>query len=97
MDNLIDRFSEGPVLFTAALLIGFMFGAAAQHSRFCLRAATIELSEYTLGPRMAIWLLAFFAAVLSVQISEDLADMTAQFITGNFKVTLAIDERPGTL
>ena len=45
-----------------------MFGAAAQHSQFCLRAATIELSEYTLGPRMAIWFLAFFAAVLSVQI-----------------------------
>ncbi len=68
MENLIDRFGEGPVLFTAALFIGFMFGAAAQHSRFCLRAATIELSEHTLGPRMAIWFLAFSAAVLSVQI-----------------------------
>jgi hypothetical protein len=68
LENLIDRFSEGSVLFTAALLIGFMFGAAAQHSQFCLRAATIELSESTLGPRMAIWFLAFFAAVLSVQI-----------------------------
>ena len=67
MENLIDRFGEGPVLFVAALLIGLIFGAAAQHSRFCLRAATIELSQQSLGPRMAVWFLAFNAAFLSVQ------------------------------
>jgi len=44
-----------------------LFGAAAQHSRFCLRAATLELSNRLLGPRLSVWLIAFCAAVLFVQ------------------------------
>lgn len=67
MENLIDTFGEGRVLFGFAVLIGMVFGAAAQHSRFCLRAATIEFSHNSWGGRIAIWFVAFCAAVLTVQ------------------------------
>ncbi|MCL4159054.1 UNVERIFIED_CONTAM: hypothetical protein GTU68_005385, partial [Idotea baltica] len=39
----------------------------AQHSRFCLRAATVEVAEGRFGSRLSIWLIAFSAAVLFVQ------------------------------
>lgn len=67
MEQLIDRFSEGGVLFAIALGVGFLFGAAAQHSRFCLRSATVEFSDRIWGSSIAIWFVAFCAAVLSVQ------------------------------
>jgi len=67
MEQLIDQYGEGPLLFAIALAVGFMFGAAAQHSRFCLRSATIEFTKGTWGSSLAIWLVAFSAAVLSVQ------------------------------
>ncbi|MCX7560397.1 YeeE/YedE family protein [Sulfitobacter sp. F26204] len=67
MENLIDTLGDGPVLFGLSCLIGILFGAAAQHSRFCLRAATIEFSQNIWGPRIAIWFVAFSAAVVSVQ------------------------------
>lgn len=69
MEDLIDRFGEAQLLFAAALFIGLVFGAAAQHSRFCLRAATVEFAQASLGPRIAIWFVAFSAAVASVQIA----------------------------
>lgn len=67
LEALIDTYGEGPVLMLAGAFVGLLFGAAAQHSRFCLRAATVEVAEGAFGPRLAIWLLAFCAAVLSVQ------------------------------
>lgn len=67
MEQLIDRFGEGPLLFTTALAVGVVFGAAAQHSRFCLRSATIEFSTGAWGSSIGIWLVAFCSAVLGVQ------------------------------
>lgn len=67
MDFLLDRFDEGALLFALALVIGIIFGAAAQHSRFCLRSATIEFSSGHWGKALSIWLVAFFSAVASVQ------------------------------
>ena len=67
LESLLDRFGDGAVLMAAGALVGLLFGAAAQHSRFCLRAATIDVSEGRLGPRLPIWLLSFCAAVLCVQ------------------------------
>ncbi|WP_227270890.1 YeeE/YedE family protein [Roseobacter weihaiensis] len=67
LEGLLDRFGDGAVLMMAGALVGFIFGAAAQHSRFCLRAATVELSEGHSGSRLAIWLIAFSAAALCVQ------------------------------
>lgn len=67
LEGLIDRYGDPAVLFGGGLLVGLLFGVAAQHSRFCLRAATIEFAGRRLGPRMAVWLLAFAGAVLAVQ------------------------------
>jgi uncharacterized membrane protein YedE/YeeE len=67
MEALLDRFGEPIVMCTAGLLVGLLFGAAALHSKFCLRAATVEVTEGHPGPRMAVWLIAFFAALFAVQ------------------------------
>jgi uncharacterized membrane protein YedE/YeeE len=65
--TLLDSYGDGAVLMMAGLIVGMLFGAAAQHSRFCLRAAAVEVTGGTLGPRLAIWLIAFFAALVGVQ------------------------------
>lgn len=67
LEMLLDRFGDGAVLAMAGALVGILFGAMAQHSRFCLRAAAVEVAEGRLGPRLYIWLIAFGAAVWSVQ------------------------------
>ncbi|MFB9150079.1 YeeE/YedE family protein [Roseovarius ramblicola] len=67
LETLIDTYGDGAVLAMAGVLVGVIFGAAAQHSRFCLRAATIEVAERGLGPRLSIWIIAFSAGVLAVQ------------------------------
>ena len=67
IETWIDLYGEGALLLAAGALVGLIFGAAAQHSRFCLRAATVEVADGQFGPRLAVWLLAFLAAVLSVQ------------------------------
>ena len=68
LEDLIETYGNGPVLAAVGGCVGIVFGAAGQHSRFCLRAATVEVAEGRLGPRLSIWLIAFSAAVLSVQI-----------------------------
>jgi len=67
LETLIDTYGDGAVLAMAGALVGVIFGAAAQHSRFCLRAATIEVAERGLGPRLSIWIIAFSAGLLAVQ------------------------------
>ena len=67
LETLLDRFGDGAVLAMAGAIVGVLFGATAQHSQFCLRAATVEVSEGKFGPRLCIWLIAFSAAVVSVQ------------------------------
>ena len=67
LDSLLEHWGDGAVLAAAGAMTGLVFGAMAQHSRFCLRAATVELAEGRFGPRLAIWLIAFSAAVLAVQ------------------------------
>lgn len=67
IETLIDSYGDGAVLMMAGLAVGVFFGAAAQHSRFCLRAAAVEVSGGHLGPRLSVWLVAFFAALTAVQ------------------------------
>lgn len=67
IESLIDRFGDGGVLMIGGALVGVLFGAAAQHSRFCLRAASVEVSQGNLGARLSIWLIAFFSGVAAVQ------------------------------
>ncbi len=67
LETLIETYGDGAVMFAGGLLVGLLFGVMAQHSRFCLRAATAEFAAARLGPKTAVWLLAFGAAVLGVQ------------------------------
>ncbi|HUS52939.1 MAG TPA: YeeE/YedE family protein [Thermohalobaculum sp.] len=51
----------------AGLLVGLVFGWAAQRSRFCLRAAVVEFAQGTFGPRLSVWLLTFSTALFWTQ------------------------------
>ncbi len=60
---LIDLAGDAVVLAAGGMLIGLLFGACAQRSKFCLRSAVIEFSHALPGSKFAVWLLVFSAAV----------------------------------
>lgn len=66
---VIDWLGEDLALTAAGAIVGLAFGALAQHSRFCLRSATIELARGQFGAKTAIWALAFSSAVLLTQLA----------------------------
>ncbi|KPD13166.1 YeeE/YedE family protein [Phaeobacter sp. 11ANDIMAR09] len=70
IETLAERLGEAPLAALFGLLTGVTFGIAAQRSRFCLRAATVEFARGGLGDRMAVWLLTFSTAVVWVQGAE---------------------------
>ncbi|WP_270730816.1 YeeE/YedE family protein [Shimia sp. Alg240-R146] len=78
MEILIDRFGEGTLMLAIGAVVGLLFGAAAYHSRFCLRAATAEVAQGRFADRMAIWLITFSSALVLVQaaILLDLLDVS---------------------
>lgn len=61
---LIETFGDAGTGALLGLLIGLGFGFFAQKSKFCLRAATIEVGRGTFGPKLAIWLLVFSSAIV---------------------------------
>jgi len=67
LGDVVEQLGDGSVLALGGLAVGLVFGALAQQSRFCLRAATVEVSRGLLGPRLAIWLVAFGTAVVATQ------------------------------
>ena len=67
IETLAERLGEAPLAALFGLVTGISFGVAAQRSRFCLRAATVEFARGSLGDRMAVWLLTFSTAVVWVQ------------------------------
>ena len=69
LESLLDTYGDAQILAASGLLTGLIFGAAAQHSRFCLRAATVEVSQGKLGARLSIWLIAFCTALLVTQMA----------------------------
>ncbi|CAL8981659.1 hypothetical protein RHODGE_RHODGE_01745 [Rhodoplanes serenus] len=75
---IIDRLGEGPVLTLGGIAVGAAFGFAAQRSRFCLRAASIEFFHGHVGQKVAVWLMAFATAVVWTQafILLDLLDVS---------------------
>lgn len=79
--TIIDWIGEERTLALGGLLIGALFGILAQRSRFCLRAAVIEVSHGQLGPKLAIWLLAFSGAIIITQILQ----LTGRFDTANVR------------
>ncbi|WP_306140792.1 YeeE/YedE family protein [Roseibium sp. MMSF_3412] len=64
---LLDRLPEPTVLVLGGLTVGVLFGALAQQSRFCLRAAALEFSRRRPADRLPIWLLAFSSALIATQ------------------------------
>ena len=74
---LLDAVGENGTTLLIGLVSGLVFGAFAQQSRFCLRAAAVEFSRGSIGPRLSIWLLVFGTAVLATQmmIAAGLADL----------------------
>ncbi|WP_371037068.1 YeeE/YedE family protein [Rhodosalinus sp. FB01] len=64
---LVEWIGEGPAAALFGLATGVIFGVAAQRSRFCLRAATVEFARGAMGDRVAVWLLTFSTALVWVQ------------------------------
>ena len=67
LDRLIELLGDRWVLAIGGAAIGLLFGAFAQRSRFCLRAATLEVARGRLGDRLAVWLFTFSTALLATQ------------------------------
>ncbi|MFU2486344.1 YeeE/YedE family protein [Thauera sp. WH-1] len=67
MIELIEWLGEDRSLALGGLFIGGLFGFLAQRSRFCLRAAVVEVARGELGPKLAVWLLAFSSAIILTQ------------------------------
>lgn len=66
--GLLERYGDAAMLASGGLLIGMLFGFFAQRSKFCLRAAVVEFWHRRLGEKLSVWLLAFSAAVVGVQL-----------------------------
>jgi hypothetical protein len=67
IERFLDRVGDATALAIGGLLVGLAFGYFAQQSRFCLRSGVIEFSQRRLGGKVAVWALAFSAAVAATQ------------------------------
>ncbi len=67
---LVEWLGDPQASALAGLIVGIIFGIAAQRSQFCLRAATVEFASGKLGKRMSIWLLTFSTAVVWTQLAQ---------------------------
>jgi uncharacterized protein len=74
---ILEHLSESTVLVMGGLLVGILFGAFAQQSRFCLRAAALEFSRRKPADRLPIWLLAFSSALIVTQILSNIGEVDA--------------------
>ncbi|MBR9843841.1 MAG: YeeE/YedE family protein [Rhodobacteraceae bacterium] len=73
--TLVENIGEAPTAALLGLLTGVIFGVAAQRSRFCLRAATVEFARGQLGDKVAVWLLTISTAIVWVQGAQALGLM----------------------
>jgi uncharacterized membrane protein YedE/YeeE len=62
-----DAIGEAWTLTVGGAVVGALFGAFAQQSRFCLRAATVEFARGSIGARTTVWLIVFTAAIAGTQ------------------------------
>jgi len=67
LDRLLDVIGDQNILALGGGVVGILFGAFAQYSRFCLRSATLEIAHGTMGERMAVWLFVFATALMATQ------------------------------
>ena len=75
--TLVESIGEAPTAAVLGLMTGLVFGVAAQRSRFCLRAATVEFARRRLGDNVAVWLLTLSTAIVWVQGAQALGLMRA--------------------
>ena len=73
--TLAERIGEAPTAAVLGLITGIIFGVAAQRSRFCLRAATVEFARGQMGDKVAVWLLTISTAIVWVQGAQALGLM----------------------
>lgn len=86
---LVERIGEAPTAALFGLITGIVFGIAAQRSRFCLRAATVEFARGRMGDKVAVWFLTFSTAVVWVQSAQllglmDSADARMMAVPGSW-------------
>ena len=67
MNALVESLSTGQIAAILGLVVGLLFGALAQQSRFCLRSACIEFWRNKPSSKFAIWLFTFSTALLLTQ------------------------------
>jgi len=82
---ILETLGDSGTIVIGGLIIGMLFGAFAQRSRFCLRAAVIEFSRGSVGPKVALWLIAFSTALLGTQafMQTGLLDVSASRYLGS--------------
>lgn len=75
---LLEQFPEPWLLTFGGLTVGVLFGAFAQQSRFCLRAASLEFSRGVPADRLPVWLLAFSSALIATQLLAYAGEVQSQ-------------------
>jgi uncharacterized protein len=63
----LETWGDSNALAMVGALVGFIFGLAAQRTRFCARAAVVECCEGKTWDRFSVWWLAFGAGLVGVQ------------------------------
>jgi len=66
--DIMERFGDAQTMALAGLVVGVLFGIAAQASAFCMRAAAVEVARGLPGRRLGVWALAAAVAVLGTQV-----------------------------
>ena len=64
----LEHYSTDQITLLLGIFVGLLFGALAQQSRFCLRAATVEFWRGQIGVKFAIWLFTFATALILSQL-----------------------------
>ncbi len=90
---LIETLGEQSSISLAGLLVGTLFGAFAQRSRFCLRSAVVEFWNRDGSSKFSVWLFAFSTAVIATQ----LFITTGQLDVGNARQLSATGSLSGAL
>jgi uncharacterized membrane protein YedE/YeeE len=78
LTDILEIWGEDTVVLLIGLSTGLLFGAFAQRSKFCFRAAVIEISRGSFGKKAAVWLIAFGVTLAGTQalIRADLLDVS---------------------
>jgi len=92
-ENLIEQLNADQFSAIIGLVVGLLFGIFAQQSQFCLRATCIEFWRKNIGPKFAIWLLAFSGALIMTQLSIEKGVID----TGNIRQLNSVGSMSGAI